>query len=386
MLKFGIYTSFYNCEQFIENVFRQIELLNYDNFEWHITDDFSTDNTKLVLMDRLRNSPIAYKIKYHNQSVKKEMYWSPNLFFDTTFDWIVLMDADDYVDSNFLKIYDNILSNTTDVTLVSSDFHKIHYDNNLLHSISYVLNDESISNKINRYHPECNYLTNVSYSCFGHLRAFKNLPHIKFEITDRFAGAEDSYHVFWANSYGKYLHIPRPLYQWNMHTKSESHSIDILPNFNGNFDIALNKLKESDFGVDTYYNDVYVETCALGSYEFGKLSNKKISLWSRYLNTEQKQKLTNLYIDCKLSFNDNDTDIHIVCLNCFTDNLVETIINDNRDKSILCYYQNQKMHFNNDEKDNELVNQNNKYALILNNLGIQFYWWSYIRHLIFKIN
>jgi glycosyltransferase involved in cell wall biosynthesis len=385
MLKFGIYTSFYNCEQFIENAFHQIESLNYDNFEWHIVDDFSTDNTKSILLERIHVSPIAHKIKYYNQSVKKEMYWAPNLFFDASFDWIVLIDADDCVDSNFLKIYNNILSDVTDVTLVSSDFHKINYDNNTLHSISYILNDEKISNKINRYHPNCNYLNNVSYSCFGHLRAFKNLSDIKFEIKDRLAGAEDSYHIFWGNSYGKYLHIPRPLYRWNMHNNSESHSTNILPNFNGNFDIALNKLKESDFGVDTYYNDVYVETCALGSYEFGKVSNKKISLWSRYLNTEQRQKLTNLYIDCKLSFNDNDADIHIVCLNYFTDSLIETIINKNRNKSILCYYQNQKMHFNDDEKDNELVNQNNKYTSILTKLGVPFYWWSYIRHLIFKV-
>ena len=62
-MKFGIYTSFYNNEKFIERIFNNIECLNYHNFEWHITDDFSTDNTKNMLLSRIELSPIKDKIK-----------------------------------------------------------------------------------------------------------------------------------------------------------------------------------------------------------------------------------------------------------------------------------------------------------------------------------
>ena len=31
-MKFGIYTTFYNCERFIDKIFTSIESLNYDNF------------------------------------------------------------------------------------------------------------------------------------------------------------------------------------------------------------------------------------------------------------------------------------------------------------------------------------------------------------------
>jgi glycosyltransferase involved in cell wall biosynthesis len=81
-MKFGIYTSFYNVEKYVDRIFDNIESINYENFEWHITDDFSTDNTKNKIMNRINLSPIKDKILFMEQSKKQEMYWEPNLFFD----------------------------------------------------------------------------------------------------------------------------------------------------------------------------------------------------------------------------------------------------------------------------------------------------------------
>ena len=53
MIKFGIYTTFYNCERFINRIFSSVEGINYENFEWHITDDFSSDRTKELVLERL---------------------------------------------------------------------------------------------------------------------------------------------------------------------------------------------------------------------------------------------------------------------------------------------------------------------------------------------
>ena len=66
-MKFGIYTSFYNNERFIERIFQNIERINYEDFEWHITDDFSTDNTKELLLNRIELSPIKDKIKFFGE-------------------------------------------------------------------------------------------------------------------------------------------------------------------------------------------------------------------------------------------------------------------------------------------------------------------------------
>jgi hypothetical protein len=310
------------------------------------------------------------------------MYWKPNKFFDDTFEWIILVDADDDFDTNFLNVYNSFLYGRNDVSLVSSDFFKINESNNSTHSISYIINNDIISNKIIQYHPSCDYLNNISYSCFGHLRGFKNIIP-SFEVDDMLACAEDSYHVFWANSFGKYLHIPRPLYLWNLRDDSESHSKSVPANFNGNFNIALNKLNQSDGGIDKMFNDIYVETSTLTSYEFEKLKGKKVSLWTRILSQGQKDILKKLYYDVDLVFNNTDAEIHLFSLNYFNENELDEILQKTKDKKMMFYYQNQKYHSDSDKKDKELETQLNYYRDIIGR-HTNYGWWTYIRHFIIK--
>jgi glycosyltransferase involved in cell wall biosynthesis len=382
MIKFGLYTTFYNCERFVDRIFNSIEEINYDGFEWHITDDFSSDNTKEIVLNRLENSVLKHKIKYYEQSEKKQMYWNPQQFFDKSFEWIVLVDADDDFDKNFLNVYNSFLENNNDISLVSSDYFKLYEDSGSLHSISYILNDDIISNKINNYHPSCDYLNNISYSCFGHLRAFKNIID-EFELTDVLAAAEDSYHVFWSNSFGKYLHIPRPLYKWYLREDSESHRKIVPPNFNANFDIALNKLNSSDGGIDNRFNELYVETSTLGSYPIGELQNKKVSLWSKNISKGQQDVLKKLYYDVTLTFNNPESDIHLFSLNNINEDVLDKILQKIKGDKVLFYYQNQNYHLSNEDKDEELDKQLNKYIPVISRY-YGFSWWTYIRHFIIK--
>ena len=382
MLKFGIYTTFYNCERFVDKIFTSIESLNYDNFEWHITDDYSTDNTKNLVLERLEKSPLKNKIGYYEQSEKKQMYWKPNEFFDETFDWIILIDADDDFDINFLNVYNTFLQGKDDVSLVSSDFIKINESDNSRHSISYVINNDIMSNKIKQYHPSCDYLNNISYSCFGHLRGFKNIVP-SFDVDDMLACAEDSYHIFWSNSFGKYLHIPRPLYTWYLRDDSESHRKIVPANFNNNFKIALDKLNQSDGGVDKMFNDIYIETSTLGSYDFKNLKSKKVSLWTRALSRGQKETLQSLYYDINLVFNDIDSEIHIYTLNYYNESDLDNVLQKTKGKQMMFYYQNQNYHETNEQKENELQSQLKKYLSVIGK-HTGYSWWTYIRHFIIK--
>lgn len=382
MLKFGIYTSFYNSEKYIDRVFKTIESINYDNFEWRIVDDLSSDDTLNLLFKRHSISPIKDKIKIYTQDSKKDMYWKPNKYFDSTFDWIILIDSDDEVDPNCLMVYNNILKNRNDVSIITSDTHKIYEETNNLHSISYVLNDEKISSKINRYHPSCDYLNNISYNCFGHLRGFNNLKVREFEVKNMLACAEDSYRIFWCNSFGKYLHIPRSMYKWYLRTDSESHGL-IQEGFNDNFDGALEKLNKSDFGVSQEYNDVYLETSGLVSYSVGELNNKKVSLWSRTLTDEQKQKIKEVYFDVDLKFNEFGSDINIFILNHISGDDLELILNEVKNTKLLFYYQNQNLHLTNENKDKELTQKTEYFKNIIQKY-CSFSWWVYIRHLVIR--
>lgn len=387
-LKFGIYTSFFNCEEYVDSAFTTVESLEYSNFEWHITDDFSDDDTYKAIMQRLEKSPIREKIIYRNQSFKKEMYWKPNKFFDESFDWIILVDSDDDVDKNCLTVYNSILKSTKDIAIVTSDFHKLNALDNSLHSISYIKNDEKLSSKIDKYHPTCDYLDNISYSCFGTLRAFKNLPDLEFNILDNLACAEDSYRLFWMNSYGKYLHIPRALYKWTLRKNSESQTPSIPSNFNGNFDIALDKLVYSDKGIDQRYSNIYTETCSIQSIPFDKLpSLKNINIITRHLTQEEKILLRNLYPEKKLHFSHKLHDINVVCLNHVNEYQLQTLlINSQKNNKLLLYYQNTLKYSSIDKLESDVNRKVENINDILSKNNFTYAWWKYIRHVVFYIN
>jgi hypothetical protein len=113
------------------------------------------------------------------------------------------------------------------------------------------------------------------------------------------------------------------------------------------------------------------------------LKNKTVSLWTKQLSTHQKEKLKQLYSDSTLSFDDKYSDINIVCLNSFNKEELDFILSKISKNKILLYYQNQKYHTNNDEKDYELTSQLNYYREVIDK-HIRYSWWTYIRHFIIK--
>jgi autotransporter strand-loop-strand O-heptosyltransferase len=375
-IKFALYTSFYNCSKYVDNIFNNVLSLKYDNFTWFITDDFSTDNTKELILNKLQLLN-TNKIKYVNQNFKKEMYWQPNNFIDKSFEYIVLLDADDLFDYNFLSIYNKYLSQDKSINFLTCDFKKINEKNNSLHSLGLLNSDEPLKIKINKFHPCIDYLNNLNYYCFGFLRCFKNTDDMKFLIKDFDACAEDSYHSMFINSVGKWLHVPRNLYSWIYRDGSESHS-QKKSNFNDNFDIAYNKLINSESLLDTRFNDLYKETCALNFLNIN--SYNTVSLFTKHKNTNV---LTDLYSDLKLSINNNSFyDIYVIVLNYYNFEEVKNIIStlENKNAQIILYKLYDDKYISNAQKDTEI----NKNVKDLQNFFSSFIkldnWFHYIRH------
>ena len=375
-IKFAIYTSFYNCERYVDGIFDQISKINYTNYTWFITDDFSSDNTKNKILDNL-NKFKSNKIKYVDQSFKKQMYWQPNLFIDKSYDYIVLIDADDYFDYNFLNIYSRYIRKDPSLYLLTSDFQKRYEENRNLHSMSLVRNSENLKSKINKFHPSIDYLNNLNYYCFGTLRCFKNTNEINFTIKDFDACAEDSFRMMTVNSFGKWLHIPRNLYTWNVRKDSESHQ-SAKNNFNANFNIAYDLLINSDPSYDDSFADLYKETCALNFIDIN--NHKTISLFTKNSNVDN---LKLLYSDINFSLNDySNKDIYIILLNDFEFIEIQNIISkiQNNTATILFYYLNDNNYKNNFIMDDEIKLKNKFFEIFLStHVDISNYFY-YIRH------
>lgn len=376
--RFGIYTSFYNAENFIDKIFDSVSKINYTNFKWIITDDFSVDNTKNLLLEKIKSYDF---VEYAEQKHKKEMYWQPNKFFDTSYDYIVLLDCDDDFDFNFLNIYNKFANLHKDAIIITSDF--IKKQNDSFHSLSLVKNDELLIHKLNNFHPEVNYLNNISYNCIGHLRCFKNLPFLNFEINDFDACAEDSYRMMYLNNLGKWLHIPRTLYQWNLRKDSESHSV-VKSNFNGNFNLAYEKIKYNNFHPYYTYNDIYKETSAFSILGINELKNKKISIFSKSLSTEQKNKLQFIYSDSRIKFDAfDDSDVFIIngeyYINSnFITTAIDKIKQNHMQAKIVIYYQEDSYFDSSEQMANYISDNFNKLKSKIHNFSYHYY--TYFRH------
>ena len=85
-----------------------------------------------------------------------------------------------------------------------------------------------------------------------------------------------------------------------------------------------------------------------------------------------------------INFGEKESEIHIICLNYYSENELDILLPQIKNKKILMYYQNQKHHNTNEEKDKELSHNLEKYKSVVVRHLSGFSWWSYIRHFTIK--
>ncbi len=385
-IKIAIYTSFYNCSKYVDQVFENVLGINYDNWTWFITDDFSTDGTGDLIRKKSEGNE---RIVYVEQGRKKEMYWQPNKFIPLDYEYIMLMCADDLVDPEILNIYSKYINKfNREISILTVDFSKIEEETCKIHSRGYVLNNENFVKKLETYHPSIDYLSNLSYYAFGHAMCFKNYSDLEFEISDFDAAAEDSYRLMFMLSRGQWLHIPRNLYKWTYRENSESHS-PAKTNFNGNFHVAYDRCSKNIYTPICHFNDCFKELNALISVE-DLQKYKNISIFSPNLNFEQKEKIKILYSDKNITFNTvNNSDLYLVINNYYScKNSIQDILfkikNTNNNFDLFIYNLDENFYLKNE--DMEIANEKIKEKIgfpVLDFFG-SYHYFSYFRHLIFS--
>ena len=63
-IKIAVYTSFYNCTKYIDQLFDNILNIKYDNWTWFITDDFSTDGTGDIIREKSKGNNLFLRRGY----------------------------------------------------------------------------------------------------------------------------------------------------------------------------------------------------------------------------------------------------------------------------------------------------------------------------------
>lgn len=293
-MKFTVTTSFYNGEQYIDRLYQSLKNQTYTNWEWVVTDDWSQDNAKEKLIELASKDR---KVKYVEQSKKKEMFWNPQVFCPNA-EIIVQLDVDDLIHAKALEVYAHFFTKFPDVIAINcAQTHIMRPDGGW---DCYICIDYRKDN-------------NMSAGQMVFLRAWRNNPNIKLDFNPN-----DWMNYFYNDlsmmcvleEHGKILNLHRTLYSYTRRKDSISHSeSDDLPAVRKeNADLmAMIKSRRDNDNLDTlerYFYPVQDLASLFVDQDFGCMdTQQKVSLISTEKSAYKKKLLKELYFDHDINFN-----------------------------------------------------------------------------------
>lgn len=359
-MKLTLTTSFYNSEEFVEQLYNNILSQTYKNWEWIVTDDFSSDNTKELIQKILNNDK---RVKYVEQTKKKEMFYNPQKFCKDA-EIIFQLDADDLMMPNALNVYHHFFTKFPDVHLITCYSNK--YKN---------------GNWFNFGGAEIPFENNLSSGHLTYLRAWRNkyTSDLDFNPNDWMKYFYNDLAIICKiEETGKVLILPRALYLYTVRPDSISNSQpDNLLDLREENRILINTIQDRrcDKNMDTferYFNPIHKITKGLLDYKFNNSTEYfKFSLIKENISSYHKKLLKELFYDFDVNFNDFTIDNDYIVffiedeldIKLFEDNLdvVYSLSPTQRIQVVICDY---------NLKDEEFKNR------ILNKL-IQKYRYEY---------
>lgn len=109
----SVILNVYNGEQYLENCITSILSQTYDNFEFIIVNDGSTDSTKDII-DKYSTKDDRIRVFHtENKGLSSSRAWG---LTKISGEYFIFIDGDDYVDKNYLQeLYDSIIKNNADL-------------------------------------------------------------------------------------------------------------------------------------------------------------------------------------------------------------------------------------------------------------------------------
>jgi len=123
-----VYITNFNYGKFLNNCIKSVLNQNFKNFELIIIDDGSTDNSLKILKKFKKKQNIRFIFQKNKGLIKTN-----NIAIRASKgDFILRLDADDYLDPNALLVLFNEINKSEDTALVYSDFFLINEKNKIM--------------------------------------------------------------------------------------------------------------------------------------------------------------------------------------------------------------------------------------------------------------
>jgi glycosyltransferase involved in cell wall biosynthesis len=319
-MKFSISTSFYRRSHLVENLYKQILDQTHQDWEWIVTDDFSDYNNAEELLKEICQKDS--RVKYYQQSRKKECFYNPQR--GTTGEIVIQFDSDDYAYPRILEVYNHLFLKHPEVAGIScysknvnehKEFVEIqgggHYDYEETSTFNYTPMGRAWRNIIDSFDE-------------GQLKWYQNDTNI----------------VRYVETKGKWLYIPRTLYEYN-------YSIDTFSREPGRSDEIYAEIEAERLYIESkfpylnnpaklttslYYLPIKYQSRDFTMGDFNTSSTRKQILYvKKDIKVYERQLLKELFFDHDLYFDDTlnlKFDEIIVCLNEQTSDTLNNILNN----------------------------------------------------------
>jgi hypothetical protein len=214
---------------------------------------------------------------------------------------------------------------------------------------------------------------------------------MEFPIKDFNDIIDDSYKIMFMSGMGKWIHVPRNLYIWNLREKSASHN-NYNPAFNNNFDDAYKKMQENVIDPSYEYFSIFPELNSLMGFPINSLANKKISLLTRRIMSKPEiEKIKDLYFDCEVLINSTENfDFLSLVLNYYEEEkslneILKTIKQGGKESNLIFYYFDQNFHSEDTDLNLFMDEKFNFFSKQISNHFTGFRYFRYFRHIFYMI-
>lgn len=207
-IKISIITPAFNASSSILKVYDSLKNQKYNNFEWIVVDDCSTDNTCTLIMELIPKSPFSIVFIENKENIGAAL--SRNVALDrVNGDYICFLDADDYWESDKLLLQLNYME-STGAKITYMDYRHIDSEGNFIKNI---VPKEKCSKK-----------SLLKSNCIGNLTCMVNFELIE-DLRFMKHGHED--YIFWLKvlektPYAFKVETPTPLCNYTISSGSLS--------------------------------------------------------------------------------------------------------------------------------------------------------------------
>lgn len=238
--KVSIIVPVFNGEKYINSLIQSILNQTYYNYELLIVNDGSTDNTKKILKKYINNK----KIKVFNNSNNGVSYSRNYGVNKATGEYILFVDADDYLEINALEVLMNLVNETNVDIIRFNGF--IQQKNGKYARIPMPIDDNTIIKS--KYDKEkiIELINdpNKSIRCYTPLLFIKNQNIIKFNSSLRYLEDKVFYLENFLNGDKTILFTQKQLYFYNYNNCSKTKNVDYFKKNIEDIILASNAIKD----------------------------------------------------------------------------------------------------------------------------------------------